>query len=50
MIEITHAIARKVLNTVDAGLVSGPSAGPVDIAWIFENDLEQKLSVSVRCF
>ena len=23
MIEITHAIARKVLNTVDAGLTSG---------------------------
>ena len=27
-----------------------PSAGPVDIAWIFENGLEQKLSASVRCF
>jgi hypothetical protein len=23
---------------------------PVDIAWIFENGLEQKLSASVRCF
>jgi hypothetical protein len=27
-----------------------PSAGPVDIAWIFEGGLEQKLSASVRCF
>lgn len=26
------------------------SAGPVDIAWIFEGGLEQKLSASVRCF
>ena len=25
-------------------------AGPVDIAWIFENGLVQKLTASVRCF
>lgn len=26
------------------------SAGPVDIAWVFEYGMEEKLSASVRCF
>jgi hypothetical protein len=30
--------------------VAAKSAGPVDVAWIFENGLEQKLSASIRCF
>lgn len=24
--------------------------GPIDVAWIFENGLEQKLSAAIRCF
>jgi hypothetical protein len=27
-----------------------PTHGPIEIAWIFENGLAQKLSASVRCF
>ena len=27
-----------------------PSAGPVDVAWISEYGLSQKLSDSIRCF
>ena len=48
------AIDRETGADIRPIAVKTPSArtvsGPVDIAWIFENGLEQKLSVSVRCF
>jgi hypothetical protein len=45
-----RAIAADQALLAPKPVVTAKSAGPVDIAWIFENGLEQKLSASIRCF
>ncbi len=50
--QFTASVLRRDISDLVASMKADRKsvAGPIDIAWISEYGLEQKLSASIRCF